>query len=61
MKPDFTEFDDFCEERGYRRDQAPEAFAAWLASKTGKPVDGFATDLSAAVHADAPGESRNAA
>ena len=51
-KPDFTEFDDFCEEKGYRRDQAAEAFAAWLSSKTGEPVDGIATDFSGAVHAE---------
>jgi hypothetical protein len=48
------DFDRFFEENGYVTGQEPEAFAAWLASKTGKPVDGIATDFSAAVHADAP-------
>lgn len=50
----FGDFDAFFEERGYEDGQEPEAFAAWLASKTGRPVDGFAMDGSSAVHAEPP-------
>ncbi len=53
---DYSEFDRFAEANGYTREQAPEAFAAWLASKTGKRVSGVALDLSGAVQADPPVE-----
>jgi hypothetical protein len=45
-------FDRFMEDRGYTQDQAPEAFAQWLANETGGRVTGVATDLSGAVQAD---------
>lgn len=50
MSIDLSDFDRFFATQGYKRGEEPEAFAAWLASRTGKPVDGIATDLSAAVH-----------
>lgn len=46
---DYSAFDRFAEENGYTREQAPEAFAAWLASLTGEKVSGVALDLSGAV------------
>lgn len=45
-------FDAFMEERGYSQDEAPEAFAQWLANESGEPVSGIATDLSNAVRAE---------
>jgi hypothetical protein len=48
----FADFDRFVEEKGYKGSELPEAFAAWLANKTGKRVTGIATDLSGAVQAD---------
>jgi hypothetical protein len=51
---DFSEFDRFFDEEGYQVGEEPEAFAAWLAGKTGHRVSGIALDLSGAVQADPP-------
>lgn len=62
MTIDLSDFDRFFATQGYKRGEEPQAFAAWLASRTGKPVDGIATDLSAAVHGepkDAKGRRMN--
>lgn len=53
---DLSAFDRYFAENGYKPGEAPQAFAAYLASLTGKPVNGFATDLSAAVYAGAPAD-----
>lgn len=50
----FEEFDRYFDDNGYAPGQEPEAFAAWLASKTGERVSGVALDLSGAVQADPP-------
>lgn len=47
-----ADFDRFFEEKGYKEGDEPQAFADWLASLTGEPVDGIATDFSGAVHAE---------
>lgn len=53
---DFAEFDAFFEEGGYEDGQEPEAFAEWLADKTGRRITGVAVDLSGAVQADPSGQ-----
>jgi hypothetical protein len=50
---DFSEFDRFFDEHGYKDGEEPQAFADWLARKTGDRVSGIALDLSGAVQADA--------
>lgn len=44
MKPDFTEFDRFFEAGGYEKGQEPQAFADWLARKTGEKIVGLSED-----------------
>lgn len=41
---DFTEFDRFFEEGGYKDGEEPQAFADWLAGKTGEKVVGLSED-----------------
>lgn len=42
-------FDVFFEAGDYKDGDEPQAFADWIASKTGEKVVGIATDLSGAV------------
>lgn len=51
---DFAEFDRFMEEGGYAQDEAPQAFADWLAGKTRQRVVGISEE--GAVQADPPEE-----
>lgn len=46
------EFDQFFAERGYSPGEEPQAFADWLANKSGRRIAGIALDLSGAVQAD---------
>lgn len=48
------DFDRFFIEGGYKRGEEPQAMADYLASLADAPVDGFAVDLSAAVHGEPP-------
>jgi len=36
---DFADFDHYCDVLGISMDDTPEAFAKWLAGKTGKEVE----------------------
>lgn len=47
---DFTEFDRFFDDGGYQDGDEPQAFADWLAGKTGSRVVGLSED--GAVQAD---------
>lgn len=41
---DASDFDRFVDERGYTPDEIPQAFADWLAEKTGDRVIGASTE-----------------
>jgi hypothetical protein len=44
MARDLTHFDRFFEQGGYEDGEEPQAFADWLAGKTGKKVVGLSED-----------------